>query len=277
LAGTVLPWGPEQRRYFWTRLTTTACEDVGYGDPELTRFVIACATVFPPSAGEPLTKHVWSFLTACMCEARRSRIHCQLSLLEDWTERERVPTPTGLTHWDRSLLGEIHRLSNKSEPFWSGTRFNAWHQKNNWRGQNMLKFAVYPCAVEAVPDHKKMPPSEVLCRLPDFCYDMHTRVGKQAYRQLRRLPAVQEFFQAHHTSRKAESVGWAVFLQEGALVRDGLVDDRLLLLEQKYIASRFGWTLLAWESFQQLIAGLLLDGSVNRFRKSILDDGVDSD
>jgi hypothetical protein len=84
-----------------------------------------------------------------------------------------------------------------------------------------------------------------------------------------RLPAVAEFFQAHHTSRKAESVGWAVFLQEGALVRDGLVDDRLSLLEQKYLASRFGWTLLAWQSFQQLIAELLRDGTVNRFRKAV--------
>jgi hypothetical protein len=62
LVGAVLVFGPEQRRYFWTRITATACEDVGYADPELMRFVIVCAALFPPSAGEQLTRHLWSFL-----------------------------------------------------------------------------------------------------------------------------------------------------------------------------------------------------------------------
>ncbi len=63
LAGAVLLWPPNYWRYFWSRLTTIACEDVGYGDLELMRFVIACAALFPLAVGEQLTRQVWSLLT----------------------------------------------------------------------------------------------------------------------------------------------------------------------------------------------------------------------
>lgn len=272
LSGATCFWGPEHWRYFWTRITTTACEDVGYGDPELMRFVIACASVFPPSVGERLTRHAWTFLTSRMCDTKRSRIYCQLSLLEDWSIRERVPPPGSLTAWDEAVLNDIRQRSNRGHSVWIETAFHAWHQKKNWRGQNMLKFAVYACPLEPVSLQQEFPPSEVLCGLPDFCYDMHTRVGRRTCRRVCESTALKQFFQAHSTSDKTEAVGWALFLLEGGLVRDGLADQRLSLLEQRYLATRCGWTFATWLSFRQLIGDMLRDGTVNGVRKQVLSE-----
>jgi hypothetical protein len=234
------------------------------------RFVLACAVLFPPSVGDQLTRQVWSFVTARMCEAQRSRILCQLSLLEDWTERERVPTPPLLTSWDEALLCEIHKLSRKTHPLWTTSAFHAWHQRTNWRGQNLLKFAVYPIPLDAELVADEPPAFEVLFRLPDFAYDRHTRVGKRTCRRICGIAAVAQFFREHPTQHMTETIGWALFLLEGGVVQNGLVDHRLSLLEQRFLASRWGWTLDTWDTFQTLMSGLLRDGVINQIRTEVL-------
>jgi hypothetical protein len=257
-------------RYFWTRVSTTACEDVGYGDPELMRFVIACSILWPPASGSEWTRTVWSFLTAAMCDAQRSRIHCQLSLLEDWTVRERI-SPRDVTEWEHMVLTTIRQLSDKEHAFWGDAR-GAWSQKNNWRGQNMLKFADYPLPLSVTAAPQDPPPHHVLCGLPGFTYDMHTRVGNRARVRLCAEPEIGEFLRRHPTPKRTAPIGWALFLLEGGIVADGLGDARLSHLEEKCLAATLAWDLAAWLSFKGLMNGLLRDGRVNAARRHVLSE-----
>ena len=134
----------------------------------------------------------------------------------------------------------------------------------------MLKFAVYPLALEASPRRQDLRPSEVLCGLPDFCYDMHTRVGKRTLVRLCADPELRDFFQRHPTSRRTEPIGWAVFLIEGGAIPGGLADPQLSELEEKFLVFRFSWDVDTWRAFKHLMNSLLLDGRVNTARRSVL-------
>src|SRR4051812_40010649 len=51
LVGELLSLGPTEWAYCWRRICVTAAEDVGFGDPDLMNFVIACSTLFRPATG----------------------------------------------------------------------------------------------------------------------------------------------------------------------------------------------------------------------------------
>jgi hypothetical protein len=274
LVGAMVVGTMAEHRYFWTRVTTTACEDVGYGDPELMRFVTACSQLYSPSVGREKLARVWGFLTHEMCTTRRSRIFCQLSLLEDFLITERL-TVDGLTEWELNVLAVIRALKNRDNAFWSADPETAWLIKNNWRGQNMLKFMKYAphggILLQVMPSEMTAPPWETLVGLPDFCYDMHTRVGKRTIVRLSSLPIVKNFYVQHPTPKRPDPIGWALFLLEGALVPGGLADVRLSALEHKFLARKFNWSMQTWVEFQTLMHRLLFDDkAVNDLRREVL-------
>jgi hypothetical protein len=74
LATGFVSLGSKEWAFCWRRICSTATEDVGYGDPELMNFVIACSTVYRVANGADVLRTVWLFLTRLMCEAQMSVI-----------------------------------------------------------------------------------------------------------------------------------------------------------------------------------------------------------
>ncbi len=259
---------PKDRQYLWRRVVTTACEDVGYGDLELMRFVVACSTLWRPSSDEHSTRTALSFLTAEMCNTKRSRVLCQLSLLEDWTIHERL-TPGAATPWEGFVLSVIGELSDKQQAHWQGVG-PSWALKHNWRAENLLKFSEYPLPLSVVPMLQDVPTSQVLHDLPDFAYDMHTRIGNRVRARLCGESGLKEFFLQHPTRHRTKAIGWALFMLEGGLIPGGLIDPRLSALEERCLALNFGWDVLTWRAFKVVVAGLMKTGVVNATRRQAL-------
>jgi len=258
-------------KYFWTRITCTVCEDVGAGDPELMDFVLACSQAFTSSVGSETLHKVWSFLTAEMCKAQKSRLFCQLSCIEDRWLRDRVVLDAGTTTpWEDEVIVTEWELLDKDHEVWKQPHA-AFSLKNNWRGQNMLKFRSYPIALNPVPRPGVVPPHETICDLPSFAHDQHTRTGKQAITRMSATACIGEFFRSHPTRSKVEPIGWAMFLQEGALIQNGLEDERLSRLENKFLAKGYGWSLEVWMEFQQIIKKAMFEEAlVNTIRKCVV-------
>jgi len=81
-------------------------------------------------------------------------------------------------------------------------------------------------------------------------------VVKQVITRMSATACISAFFLAHPTRSKVEPIGWAMFLQEGALVQNGLEDERLSRLENKFLAK--GYRPASLESHQNRTDGDLL-------------------
>jgi hypothetical protein len=243
---------PKEKSYFWKRICTTAYEDIGYGDPELMNFVLACSTVFTPSkvTDQQLLK-IWSFLTKQMCRMQKSRIYCQLSIVEEMLRRGE--TPAGLDDWESALTLKI--LAPVLD-----TPKQRWAEKNNWRGEGMVHFQHLIFTVKASKDGMKA--FETLDGLPDFTYDTHTRRGKKALVYLSRYAPFNQYF--------AEALGWALFFAEGGKIPNGLHEPKLDLLEAKFVAEQLGLRLQDWTQLVKDMEEAVANGLVNNLRNQVL-------
>jgi hypothetical protein len=252
---------PAEKSYFWKRICTTACEDVGYGDPELMNFVLACSMIFTPSkvTDEQLLK-IWSFLSKEMCRIQRSRIYCQLSIIEELLRRGEQPAT--LDGWESVLITKI--LTPVRD-----TLRQKWAEKNNWRGEGMVKFQ--HLAFDVQPAEDELKPFETIGGLPDFTYDMHTRVGTRVLRFLSEHPPFRQFLEKHRSKLgSGKTLGWSLFFCEGGSIQNRLYDPRFDLLEAKFIAHQFGWHLREWRRLVKLMEEAVSDGTVNNLRKNIV-------
>jgi hypothetical protein len=268
LISELLSLGRPEWAYCWRRICVTAAEDVGFGDPDLMNFVIVCSTLFRPGAGPDVLRKVWESLTQEMCRTQKSRIYCQLSIIEEAVERGEIANT--LSDWERAVIQEL-RTRRVLTDGGQCTAKEKWAIKNNWRGDGMLKFQATidtPFEVRATqPDLSY----NILCGLPDFCYDKHTRLGRAVCSRLATTGAIQEFLRKNAPKGgKSAAVGWALFFVEGSRIDGGLEDDRLSLLEAKAMAGQLGWTVEAWKELVQLVSEAVSDGTVNEIRKTIL-------
>jgi len=265
LAATLISLGSQEWAYGWRRICVTGAEDVGWADPELMNFIVACSMVYRQSAGADVLKTVWLFLTEQMCQTTRSRIYCQLSAVEDCIRKEEVPCD--LTDWERAV---VQHVTVKWHPLGDSLKA-AWAVRNDWRAERLLKFqatVTVPFQVEVMtPDVKY----ELLCGLPDFSYDTHTRVGKVVCNRLCGHGPIKQFLTTYGPEAgKGNAIGWALFFAEGGRIANGLEDPRLSLLEAKCCARKFGWTLAMWQTAVQLVSEAVASGKVNEIRKSVL-------
>jgi hypothetical protein len=68
-------------------------------------FVIVCSTLFRPGVGPDALRKVWQFLTQAMRKTQKSRIYCQLTLIEDAVKRGELATD--LNAWERSIIDKV--------------------------------------------------------------------------------------------------------------------------------------------------------------------------
>jgi hypothetical protein len=253
-------------RYFWRRICTTACEDVGYADPELMNFVIACSMTCTAKtlAPEDLLR-VWLFVTTRMCDTTRSRIYCQLSLIEEFTKKGLTPCDL-LEDWEKDIATALTAAPISSDPK------TLWAFKNNWRGEAMLKFQTYDLNLRPIASEEPERSYEMLFGLPDFTYDMHTRIGRTACIWM--CGSFKRFFNEHPVCRgenNDKALGWALFYVEGGYIKGGLSDPRLSEVEMKFVASKFGWHVEVWRALLEMVREYIYERrKLNQIRMTIL-------
>jgi hypothetical protein len=252
---------PQEKSYFWKRIQTTACEDVGYGDTELMNFVLACSTAFTPSkVTDPQLMRIWSFLTKQTCNAQKSRVYCQLSIIEGMLKHSQKPAT--LDEWESAL---IHKILT---PILDTPR-QKWAKKNSWRGDGMVHFQ--HLTFDVISGEDEIRPFEAIGGLPDFALDMHTRVGTRVLRFLSERFPFRQFLEKHRSKLgSGTTLGWSLFFCEGGKIEHRLYDPRLDLLEAKFIAHQFGWHLREWRRLVKLMEEVVADGTVNRLRKNVV-------
>jgi hypothetical protein len=252
---------PKEKAYFWKRICTTACEDVGYGDPEFMNFVLVCSAIYTPSKVEnqQLLK-IWSFLTEQMCRTKKSRIYCQLSIMEEMLRMGIIPER--LDEWETALIAKI------TAPVIDTPR-QQWAEKNNWRGEGMVHFQHFTFAV--VASDEKTKPFETMGGLPDFAYDMHTRVGLRALSLLSGHSPFKKFIEKHPSNLgKNKTLGWSLFFAEGGKIENRIYDPKLDFLEAKVIATQFGWQIREWRQLVKYMEEAVANGKVHSLRSHIL-------
>lgn len=254
---------PSESPYWWRRLCTTACEDVGYGDVVLMNFVIATSMIFTPKKYPDMNYKVMCFLTEKMCDTTRSRMFCSLAIIESRIKEAVVPHD--LTAWEFEVIKKLKDDRTKK----LGT-LTGWAAANDYRGEGMLYFQTLPINYKITQVPGKA--SHVLLKgLPDYTYDMHTRVGKAAIRTLRKLPEIDTFFTTNLThADQFKILGYALFYMEGGLLVNSVKDYQLCTLEYKMVAAGFGLSIFAFLNLMNLVATAVESGKMNTFREAEL-------
>ena len=272
LVSEFLSLGRMEWAYCWRRICVTAAEDVGFADPELMNFVIACSTLFRPSAGPEALRNVWEFLTKEMCRAQRSRVYCQLALVSDGIKRGDLSGV--MSSWEQAIIEELKARPSVTDGD-QCTAKTKWALKNDWRADGMLKFqATIQTAFEV---HATGPDVayQLLSGLPDFSYDKHTRSGKAVCARLARYGAIRKFLNEHPPRGiRNAAVAWGLFFAEGCRIAGGLEDARLTVLEAKAMAGLLGWEMDTWRELVHLVNGAVSLGIVNQIRKAVLSSSL---
>ena len=265
LVGGFLSFGRGEAKYFWRRICTTVAEDVGYGDPEAMNFAVACVVLYG-SVKTPIESmySTWCFLTEQLCSTQRSRVYCQLSIIEGAIRRGQ-PVET-LTDWEIEIVEALaHPQAMDAK--------RVWAERNNWRCEGMLHFQHMQFSGVEIGRGPQPRDYRLIADLPDFAYDVHTRIGRAVCARLCAHEPIRQFLADNPSSQEeSRAIGMALFFAEGGLIRDGLADSRLSLLEQKYVAASFGWTAVTWLRFVDVLREASDSGVVNVFRERTLAD-----
>lgn len=149
-------------------------------------FVVACSMQYGSiRTPRETVHHVWSFLTEQMAETQKSRIYCQLAIIEESGRMRHRPE-----HLDQSELEVVDLLDH---PRVADAKA-AWARKNNWRCERMLAFQhiEFPDVQRRIDRE----PGEyrIIGNLPGFAYDMHTRVGLAVCLRLCGHRSMKQFF-----------------------------------------------------------------------------------
>jgi hypothetical protein len=249
---------PGELPYFWRRICTTAAEDIGPGDDGVMNLVMACSEIYTPKKTAEWQYPILCFITEMMCMAERSRAYCAMAIIDGQIKAGVMPQ--GLTDDEKKLVSAIRKCNDAT----------GWAITNAWRGEGMLKFQLieYPLHLES--NGYTAPEPMMIKGLPNYAYDMHTRVGKSVCAKLTGYAVLKDFFVKNPTlENKAVAVGWALFFEEGGKIAGELINDTLTGLEAKFIAAKVGWKLESWLALRTIIAKLLADGSVNEQRVKV--------
>lgn len=267
---SAMPSLPKEWLYFWRRICTTVCEDVGPCDPELCRFVIAITEKYPPRALGEQNYQAACFVTQEMgLLPNRSRVGCSCAIIEEAAMKSEL---FDLPPEDKLIVSAItrqKRVVQAAENLW-----HTWQKKNDWRSDGMLKFLGLEFPLEATTVEEPIPPSVVLYDLPAYAFDMHTRVGlKMLHRMVRGVAgaeAIRSFFERNKMREPHKALGMALFFLEGGRIKGELICGPLAGLEQRYFAHNNGLPLNRWFDLRALVEEALAKGIIDRVREEVL-------
>lgn len=259
-----------ERPYMWRRICTTSAEDIGAGNQYAMKFVLACSQEFTPSALTTGQVHgLWVYLTHLMCGGGKSRLYCQYSILENAL----VSKDMKYQRFDQSEYGlKVKNVLSTDLKTILLDPGMGWLLKSNWRAEGMAVGPVYKqllCSVLQDMD-EQLPVYQTLKGLPEYCYDMHTRVGKATLYKACGVNAVGQFFHLNPVKSKPDALGWALFFEEGGKVQGRLGDQKLDDLEQLIVAERHGLELDQWLTLRQVVRQLIASGRLTEIREGVL-------
>ncbi len=261
---------PEEYAYFWRRMCVIACEDIGPADDTLVSFTIACATVFSRKSLGAENHRLLCFLAEQMCDLpTRSRVCCSFEIVSLAVEKRALPS---LGPEDRVILDAIAR--QKAAVHAANTPLYEWQKKHNWRTEGLLRFVGLELPLEKEVRSEPVPHCRTISELPNYCYDMHTRIGLSVLRRLAHgvpeAQAIRDFFQRNKTNAPHRALGEALFTVEGGREKDELVYPSLCSLEQRISAYQYGLPFHQWLRLCDLTLKALEDGVIDRLREETL-------
>jgi hypothetical protein len=265
---------PDEWAYWSKRLQVIAAEDIGPGSRILTIFTAVALMICIPSKGTQILAQVFTGLTELLIANRRSRAYCSMSIIEGNFKYLRPTFRLDLPAVERWWLEEV--VFHKPEV----DALEEWCTKSNWRGDGMLKFAgmsslVWPCnQLQSFPEQDLT--SVSLFGLPDYAYDGHTRTGQQTLgtlcydQDLKNLLKDLDNPKVSVMGGTKKLLGWAMFYQEGCLIKGQLHDPVLTDLEQQVIADAHGLPFDLWQQLNGMLSDKLKSGRVNDVRSHVL-------
>ena len=261
---------PGEWPYFWKRLCTTVCEDVGPADDTLASFVVACATVFSPKKTGKENYGLFCFLAEQMCDLwTRSRIYCSYGIIEPVAIKHDLPE---LLAEDMPIVSAI--MERRAAVQAADNPWQAWQKRNDWRAEGLLRFVGLTLPLEMTMVQAPVPPYKMLFDLPSFCYDVHTRVGlKVLHRMVRGVAgaeAIREFFQQNKVKSAHKVLGMALFFVEGGRIQGELIYEPLCCLEQRMFAYQSGLPPNSWWQLRILVEEALQEGTIDHMREEVL-------
>lgn len=257
-----------ERQYMWARICVVSAEDIGPGDKLLMQFVLTCRQVYTPSIlDERMSLNLWGYLTERMCLSQKSRVYCQLYVLKDYAKSH--PFAFNSTEFGKSASAVLS-LDLKSE---SLSVEEQWVLKASHRAEGLPTGALWlsRLGLPLTPQPQVLSSSETLYGLPDYAYDMHTRVGKSAYASLVWSDKIKQFFKDCPALDKMKAVSYAVFYVEGGQISQGIGSAQVDELTDLMTATILQWPVAKWLEFKQLVRSLVDDGVVRAQRLKCLE------
>lgn len=210
----------EAYKYLWRRACVTVAEDIGNANIPLCYIVVKAASVcIKVSTPVEVGLAVLIELTKLMCVSKKSRLYCQLSIIEN-----AYKSISMFDNLDPKSLKFVNSVTVDVEYKLISEPISSWYKSKSWLTEGMLKYAAYdlkgdyfePCFINTQYQQNTVVNS--LYGLPSYAYDMHTRTGKQAINLLLKDADIVRFFELNNVHiRKAEVLGYALFYVEGSV------------------------------------------------------------
>lgn len=256
-----------EHKYMARRIGTVVAEDIGAGSPLLTKFVLACFSVFTPTTLDDCeTRGLWAELTRMMCNAKKSRLYCTMSITQDFAKSERVYK----THAHNSKIVEVALMDTRESHLIDEAQAR-WLTSGNWRAEGMAVGSIWHAHLPEEYQSlqliaQDMTATKMMAGLPNYAYDKHTRYGGKAIGDLRYLESSKELFKDIKPLDTRDVLGWAVFFEEGCLLDSAYENLNLQAFEQTMIAEHHGLKLEEWMAVREHARKLVADGSLDDSR-----------
>lgn len=269
LVGAMYSMTSEQK-YMTRRIGTVVAEDIGAGSPLLTKFVLASFSVYTPTAlNDAQTRGLWSELTRLMCEAKKSRLYCTMSITKDFASSERVYK--SLAH---SPIADVAMMDTKMTDSMPEAQAR-WLTSGNWRAEGMAVGSIWHAHLPEEYQSlqliaQEMTATKMMAGLPNYAYDKHTRYGGKAIGDLRYLQSTKEMFKTIKPIDTRDVLGWAVFFEEGSLLDEAYENPNLIAFEQEMIAEHHGLEYDEWMEVRKHARMLISNGTLDESRAEAL-------
>ena len=215
--------------YLWRRIAVTAGEDIGLAEPELVAFVLLCNQFFTPKKFPTLQPKVLSFLTEELAQASKDRSLCDFSVISMWAKNGDPGGREG-----EEIIKQVRECdaiakscaSNKDrKPYWVNyagyTRLLNYLVEQDYRTEGMTKFVGLELQFMkggterqlCSPEYALVTRPPMLRGIPEYAYDMHTRVGKRALVRFSEYEKIKPYLPPG--TERLGALGWALFYVEG--------------------------------------------------------------
>lgn len=266
---------PSMLDYLWRRVVVTAAEDIGPADPMLVAFVCAAHASYKPKNAPDCQNMILPALTRMMCEAQKSRTWCCMGVIEGkMASRETLHKGDDGTQWYSENWSFIDQYNEweiefckflENRPMSQEGTLGRYLWKQGALAEGLSKY--YDVSPELEPHKYDLEEAPLICGLPEYAYDMHTKIGKGCTFKLCGFTDFLAVLQGSGCTDKAKAVGWAMFFAEGGLLKNDHWNSEIAILERKIAYNSLGLTFEQGVKLEMAITNVKNDGSLFKLRE----------